>query len=73
MSFTPKLDQFYATPTFGIMKFMGTEPDGAWVFDRFEKSFATKGSHQGWFVKDRLKANPEKFRALDATPIPPPQ
>lgn len=73
MKFTPQVDQFYATPVFGIMKFLGTQPDGAWVFDRFEKSFAKEGPNQGWYVKDRMVADPSKFRVLEAKQISPVQ
>lgn len=73
MSFKPKIDQHYASPVFGIMKFVGYKPGGAFIFDRYEKSFAASGPNQGWYVKDQMLADPVKFRELEAIPIPPPQ
>jgi hypothetical protein len=73
---TPLIDQFYLDKTHGVLKFVGYEPDGVLMFDKYEKSPFSRGPVTGWMdPSQRIKVDPEYHRRRTGylRPIPPPQ
>jgi glycine/D-amino acid oxidase-like deaminating enzyme len=74
----PKINQFYLDKTYGIVRFVGYEPDGVLMFDKYEQSFERRGKRSGWLeAGQRVKMEPDysrrRIQGGYLRPIPPPQ